>query len=59
MTVYGSRQLGCFLRKMEDWEGDFWNNPEEFTDPEAEESKRRLFAYNIAKQWIENEVKNT
>jgi hypothetical protein len=47
-------QLGCYLRTLKEWEADFWNNPSEFTDPDAPESKKRLFAFNIAKQWLEN-----
>jgi len=46
-------QLGCYLRTVQEWEHDFWNNPQEFTDPSAPESKKRIFAFNIAKQWLE------
>jgi hypothetical protein len=46
-------QLGCYLRTVEEWEKDFWNNPYEFTDHESEESKRRLFAFEIAKRVLE------
>ena len=46
-------QLGCYLRTLQQWENDFWNNPNEFLDHDASESKKRLFAFNIAKQWLE------
>jgi len=47
-------QLGCYLRTVEEWEANFWNNTIEFLDHESKESKDRLFAFDMAKQWLEN-----
>jgi hypothetical protein len=46
-------KLGCHLRKVEDWENDFWNNTNEFPNNNSEKSNLRLFAYETAKKWFE------
>lgn len=46
-------KLGCYTRKLEEWEKDFWNNPNEFPDNGSEKSKLRLFAFETAKRWLE------
>lgn len=46
-------KMGCYLRSVEEWEKDFWNNPDEFTDHESMEGKLRLFAFETAKKWLE------
>ena len=35
----GIIQLGCCVRTVEEWEADFWNNPSEFTDPDAPDAR--------------------
>ena len=47
-------QLGCYLRTRDEWEGDFWNNPNEFTDHKSQESKRRKFAFKVACKYLDN-----
>lgn len=42
-------QLGCFLRKLSDWEENFWNNDNEFPNNGGFESERRLKTYNTLK----------
>jgi len=45
-------KMGCYTRKLSDWDADFWNNPNEFTNHESEESKFRVFAFETAKNWL-------
>lgn len=45
-------RLGCFLRSVEDWEEDFWNNEYEFPDDGSKESLKRLNAYKKCLNWI-------
>jgi len=45
-------KLGCFTRKLSDWESDFWNNDNEFPNDGSEDSKLRVFAYETAKRWF-------
>jgi len=52
----GIIQLGCFVRTVDEWKADFWNNPSEFTYHDAPESKRRLFAFKMAKMWLKENV---
>lgn len=48
-------QMGCFLRTLKEWQKDFWNNTQEFpNDPDNIGSQKRLFAFSIAKKWIQN-----
>ena len=46
-------KMGCFTRKLSDWESDFWNNDNEFPDDGSEKSNLRLFAFEVAKKWFE------
>ena len=46
-------KMGCYTRKLSEWESDFWNNPNEFPNNGDEDSKMRLFAYETAKRWFE------
>ncbi len=46
-------KLGCFTRKIEDWEKDFWNNDNEFPNNNSLESSLRMLAYETCKKWIE------
>jgi hypothetical protein len=46
-------KMGCYTRLLSEWENDFWNNPDEFTDHESDESKMRLFAFETAKKWLD------
>ena len=46
-------KMGCFLRKVKEWEKDFWNNDREFPDNDSEASKLRLMAYEAAKKWFD------
>ena len=46
-------KMGCFTRKLSDWESDFWNNDNEFPNDNSEKSNLRLFAFETAKRWFE------
>lgn len=46
-------KMGCFTRKLSDWESDFWNNDNEFPNDGSEKSNLRLFAFETAKRWFE------
>jgi hypothetical protein len=46
-------KLGCHLRKVSEWEQDFWNNPSEFPNDNSIKSQMRVFAFETAKKWIE------
>ena len=46
-------KMGCYVRTLEEWESDFWNNTKEFPNDGSEKSKLRLFAYETAKKWFE------
>jgi uncharacterized protein YjbI with pentapeptide repeats len=45
--------MGCFIRKLSEWEADFWNNDNEFPNDGSERSNMRLFAYETAKRWFD------
>ena len=45
--------MGCYTQTVEEWDKDFWNNPNEFPNNGDEDSKMRLFAYETAKKWFE------
>jgi len=49
-------KLGCFTRLASEWENDFWNNNNEFPNDDSIKSKNRVFAYNVCKMWIENNI---
>jgi uncharacterized protein YjbI with pentapeptide repeats len=46
-------RLGCHFRSVGDWEKDFWNNDSEFPNDGELRSRKRVFAYETAKRWIE------
>ena len=46
-------KMGCFTRKLPEWESDFWNNDNEFPNNNSEKSNMRLFALEVAKKWFE------
>lgn len=46
-------RMGCFFRKREEWENDFWNNDREFKNDNSEDSNMRLAAFNFACKWID------
>lgn len=46
-------KMGCFLRTVEDWDKNFWNNDKEFPNDGSIKSKSRLFAYETAKKWFD------
>ena len=46
-------RMGCYIRTVEDWDKDFWNNENEFPNNGSEKSNLRLFAYETAKKWLE------
>ena len=46
-------KMGCFTRKLSDWEYDFWNNNDEFPNDGSEKSNLRMFAFETAKKWFE------
>jgi len=46
-------QMGCHLRTREDWEKDFWNNPQEFPNNGDKASAKRLLAFKLAIQWLD------
>lgn len=46
-------QLGCYCRKVEDWENDFWNNPNEFQNDGSERSESRKRVYVRIKAFLE------
>ena len=46
-------RLGCFFRKREEWNKNFWNNDEEFPNDNSEDSNMRLAAFNFACKWID------
>jgi hypothetical protein len=46
-------KMGCFTRTVEEWDADFWNNPDEFPNDGSEKSKLRLFAYETARKWFD------
>jgi hypothetical protein len=49
--------MGCFTRKLSEWESDFWNNNEEFPNDNSKKSNMRLFAFETAKRWFEMNLK--
>ena len=58
-VVYGTakqrdnfRCIICYLRTVEEWQSDFWNNNEEFPNDGSGKSNLRVFAYKTAKKWF-------
>ena len=50
-------RLGCFFRKREEWNENFWNNDKEFKNDNSEASNMRLAAFNFACKWIDERKK--
>jgi hypothetical protein len=46
-------RLGCYIRTVDEWGGDFWNNPTEFPNDGSEKSQARWFAYQTCLRWLE------
>jgi hypothetical protein len=46
-------RMGCFFRKVSEWELNFWNNPSEFPNNGDMPSKLRWMAYQTALTWLE------
>jgi len=46
-------KMGCYVRKITEWDADFWNNINEFPNDNSLKSNLRLFAYETAKKWFE------
>ena len=46
-------KLGCYIRLLTEWESDFWNNPNEFTNDNSVKSNLRVLAFETCKKWIE------
>jgi len=45
-------KMGCYTRKLSEWNKDFWNNPNEFMNDNSEKSNLRLLAFQTAKKWF-------
>jgi hypothetical protein len=45
-------QLGCVLRTIQEWDADFWNNPNEFKEGTPEGNKR-FVVYQKIKKFLE------
>jgi len=45
-------QLGCFLRSVDEWESNFWNNNNEFPNNGSEDSQARWNTYQSLLTWI-------
>ncbi len=50
-------RMGCFFRKREEWNKNFWNNDKEFPNDNSEGSNMRLAAFNFACKWIDERKK--
>jgi uncharacterized protein YjbI with pentapeptide repeats len=46
-------KLGCYTRLCSDWENNFWNNPNEFTNDNSLKSNLRKLAFETCKKWFE------
>ena len=46
-------KMGCHNRTLEEWNNDFWNNPNEFPNDNSEKSNLRMMAFETAKKWFE------
>ena len=45
-------KLGCHIRKVVDWEANFWNNNNEFPNDGSAKSQMRLMAYKTCLEWL-------
>jgi hypothetical protein len=45
--------LGCKFQTRQEWEGDFWNNIDEFPDDDSEKTALRKFALETACRWLD------
>jgi hypothetical protein len=46
-------KMGCFTRKLSEWQADFWNNDSEFPNDGSLKSNLRLLAFETATKWLE------
>ena len=46
-------KLGCYLRSVNAWKRNFWNNPREFPNKGDEPSKKRMEAFQACLKWLE------
>jgi len=49
-------QLGCYLRTIQEWDADFWNNPDEFTEG-TDQGNVRWNVFNQIKTFLTNTTK--
>ena len=47
-------RLGCYVRPLQEWDEDFWNNPSEFPNDKSEKSEKRLATFNKIKSYLTN-----
>lgn len=45
-------RMGCYIRTIQQWSTDFWNNKNEFKNDNSKKSNDRLFAFEVAKLWF-------
>ena len=52
-------KMGCYLKTLNEWKKDFWNNENEFPNNKSEKSELRIFAYKTALNWfkLQNSIK--
>ena len=57
ITEHGDKwvKMGCYDRKLSDWDDNFWNNNSEFPNDNSLKSNLRLMAFNTAKAWLETQ----
>jgi len=46
-------KMGCYTRKLSEWESNFWNNNNEFPNDGSIKSNLRLMGYETAIKWLE------
>lgn len=46
-------KMGCYTRKVSEWDENFWNNNCEFPNNGSEKSNLRKFAYDTARKWFD------
>ena len=49
-------QLGCYLRTIQEWENDFWNNRDEFPEG-SPQGTLRWNAFLLIKNFLESQLK--
>ena len=50
-------RMGCFFRKISDWENNFWNNPNEFPDDGSVKSVGRYNRFLQIKEYLDKMIK--